>query len=153
MKQMFVIVQMLFLVYKGIANPTLEPLDDLPSQAPEKPNTSISKEFLWGIAGFTLTFLPGIIGIGVGGQHGEIAEAIKFGLIGLGIGAGVSLTTSLLFSPGQLFENVKPTYTGVLVGFGTLVVVTVAIYPELIAALIILPVLFALRAMGCISFQ
>ena len=149
MKPLIPLMLIVVIAHAAAANPSINPLENLNSETLGKP---VNKAFLWGLAGFTLTLVPGVIGLSVGGQEGDISQAIDYGLVGSSIGAGVSLITSLVFSlKGDLFENTKPTYYGVLFGFGTLVLVAVAIYPEIVAALIFLPILVALKGQGCIN--
>jgi hypothetical protein len=159
MKQLVLLFVMIAIPFAVVADPAQESFDNLVSEVAEKPETRIDKGFLWGLTGFTLTFIPGLVGLIVGAQEGEMIKAIEYGLIGSSIGAGVSLTTSLLFSLDYdmhgFSENVKPAFFGFLIGFGALVVTTVVIYPELVAALIILPLLLPViggcRGQGCIN--
>ena len=155
MKQLALIFLMICIPLAAVADSAQVSFDIYISQVAEGPDTRLDIGFLWGLAGFAITFVPGLVGLIVGRQEGEMPKALEYGLIGSSVGAGVSLTTSLLFSLDYdmhgFSENVKPAFFGVLIGFGALVVTTVVIYPELVAALIILP--FLLPVMGGCSGQ
>ena len=111
-----------------------------------------NEPFLWGLRGFALTFLPGLVGIVIGSVQGgetdeQIGNSLGYGTVGALAGSGSSLVLSLIASRQVLY--LEPTFTGDLVGLGTLSLVAVAIYPEIVAALlaefVVLPVVYFLR--------
>jgi hypothetical protein len=112
--------------------------------------TGTNESFLWGLMGFGLTVVPGVVCLVIGGQGGQeferIPKVLSYGLTGFLIGAGVSLTSSLVFSFSQGRDVFTPTYYGILVGLGTLTIVTVAMYPEIpgaiLGAIIVLPLIY-----------
>jgi hypothetical protein len=105
--------------------------------------TGTNGPFLWGLMGFGLTVVPGVVGLTIGGQacqkYERIDKVLTYGTIGSLIGAGVSLTASLVFSQGH--DVLTPTFYGTLVGFGTLAIIAVAMYPEIL-------VIFAAALLG-----
>lgn len=118
--------------------------------AESKTATGANQGFLWGLMGFGLTVVPGVVGLAIGGQGGQeferIPKVLTYGTIGSLIGAGVSLTSSLVFSFSQGQDVFTPTSYGILVGFGTLTIVAVAMYPEIpgaiLGAIIVLPIIY-----------
>ena len=99
-----------------------------------------NEPFLWGLRGFALTFIPGVVGIAIGSVQGgardeQIGNSLGYGTVGALAGAGSSLVLSLIASRQVLYLG--PTFIGDLVGLGTLSLVAVAIYPEIVAILLI----------------
>lgn len=109
--------------------------------------SSRNERFLWGLRGYGLTLVPGVVGLVIGDQGGQrdesIQKSLSYGTVGALLGAGSSLILSLVASKHELYLG--PTFIGDLLGLGTLSIVAVAMYPEILAALIavfvVLPVL------------
>jgi hypothetical protein len=146
---------------------------------PESPELGESqtvkdRSFLWGLAGFVLTTAPGAIGLGVSAQSApdftDAATPLGRTVAAAAIGAGVSLFAALIRtgSPNVYqhlgFKYVKSTFYGDLVGFGTLSLAAMAIYPEILPyslAVILIavteplwgPLVQAGQQAGCISLN
>jgi hypothetical protein len=118
--------------------------------AEPKTSTGTNEPFLWGLLGFGLTVVPGVVGLGIGGHGGQeyerVPKALDYGTIGSLIGAGISLTSSVIFSFSQGHDVFTPTFYGTLVGLGTVTIVALAMYPEIpnaiIGAIIVLPIIY-----------
>jgi hypothetical protein len=124
-------------------------LDTLQVKSSVEPETGrSSQQFLWGIGGFGITLVSGVVGIVLGGQGGTESDRafsiVGYGIAGCFIGAAVSLSTAAIFSISTSSDVNKPTFWGTVIGWAIVPIIAMAMYPQIPAAelglIIVLPV-------------
>jgi hypothetical protein len=132
-----------------------------------EPELVKDRAFLWGLAGFLLTAVPGAIGLGFGAQGVtdilQDATPLNYAAGGAAIGAGVSLVAALIRTRESYsslgFKYLKSAFYGDLIGFGVITLAAIAMYPEIlqyalaVVALLILEGIFGPQeSWGCSSW-
>lgn len=134
-----------------------------------EPELVKDRAFLWGLAGFLLTSIPGAIGLGFGAQGVtdilQDATPLNYAAGGAAIGAGVSLVAALIRTGNPAvysslgFKYLKSAFYGDLIGFGVITLAAIAMYPEIlqyalaVVALLILEGIFGPQeSWGCSSW-